>query len=796
MTQERDGSGGADGFGLAGAGAALLVALAALLFGLRPLGIALPESDLDGSWMVVLGEAALRPARWGVDLAFTYGPASALVTRYLTEPYLAVAVPSALGLAALFGLAFARLATAGAPSGPRRGAWVLAAALAESAALLPLAPQIPDAFFFVLPFNVFLLDLYGGRRHRLLPALAAAAVGGVALSKSSYGALALALFVLSDLHSAAVLRRVPVLCASFALGFLVVFLAFGQHLSDLPAYLRLQGEVAAGYGEAMYAVGSRWELACFGLAALATVVLALTRGDDRLRGTTAAAGLALVLLLGFKAGFLRQDTHPQIAWSLLGLAGLSSAVTVVPRRSPAAAATLALASLALIWIAAPLFLAVETGEPVAAPAVAAAAAGDMAEASSEVRSWGALLRDPAGFAARLRDAKAEAFATIRQAHPLPALEGTVDIIPSAQTSVLAAGLDYRPRPSFQDYSTYTAGLIAANVAFYTGPEAPDWVLFGIGGLDDRYPAATEGALWPVLIARYEPVRRAGDLLLLHRRAVPLAEGLGPWRHATARLGQRFDVPPGPQFARLTVRETPLGRLAALVFRPPALMLRVTLADGTAQGFRFVPALAAGGFLLSPLVDGIDGFARLAVGEAADRDGSAVVGAEVGGSALARWFYAPEIGLDLAALSVPVTAPSPEARALRDGLSQGQSWRSLARRIGPPGALRGDHLAAGAPTRLGLPVAGARHLRLGFGIEDGAWTEGRVSGVCFAVRDAAPAGAELWRRCLDPRDTPADRGAQVADVPLPADLASVTLDTECRGSCAWGWAYWNDAQPLR
>ena len=93
---------------------------------------------------------------------------------------------------------------------------------------------------------------------------------------------------------------------------------------------------------------------------------------------------------------------------------------------------------------------------------------------------------------RARAAKASAFAAIREQDPLPPLAGTVDILPSEQTSVLANRLDYHPRPSFQDYSTYTAGLIDANRDFYAGGAAPDWVLFGPGGLDDRYPTLTEG----------------------------------------------------------------------------------------------------------------------------------------------------------------------------------------------------------------------------------------------------------------------------------------------------------------
>ncbi len=63
-----------------------------------------------------------------------------------------------------------------------------------------------------------------------------------------------------------------------------------------------------------------------------------------------------------------------------------------------------------------------------------------------------------------------------------------------------------------------------------------------------------------------------------------------------------------------VRKTLLGRLAAALFRPPALTLRVRTLNGTEQSYRFIPALGAGGFLLSPMVDDPSSFALLALGE--------------------------------------------------------------------------------------------------------------------------------------------------------------------------------------
>ena len=784
---------------------AIVVALAALLSDLKPLSLAFPSADLDGSWMVVLGQAATIPARWGVDLAFTYGPASALVTRYFTDGYLLAAVPMALALAAVFGLSVVRVAVLAAASRPRAGVTILLAVIVEVAGLLAAGLQVPDAFFFAFPLQIFLLDLMRPSRDRVswsVVLAGAALIGAAAMSKTSYGALALMLFVLADLRSALLVRRPPVLVPAFVAAFLAGYVAFGQHLSDLAVYFARQSEVAAGYGAAMYLQGDRLEL--FGFVASAAALLAAAiaaawpRGD-RLRGGIAVVGLAIVLLLAFKAGFVRQDTHTQIGWATLGLAGLAVATARLLPRAPVSAAALAGAALGVLWFVAPAILAWAPDDAGRRPGLVSTYRDIGDGIATEAGAWGRFLRDPAGFEAAARVAKADAFATIREQHPLPPLTGTVDILPSEQSSVLASGLDYHPRPSFQDYSTYTAGLIEANRDFYAGASAPEWVLFGIGGLDDRYPTQTEGALWPLLLGRYEPVSRVGALVALHRRQTRLRDVLGPSQRQSARLGHAFAVPAGPVFAHVVVHETLLGRIAGAVFRPPALALDVKLADGETQHSRFVPALGAGGFLLSPMLDSADGFARLAFGGPDDGAAPAVKEAVIASSRLAEWFYDPEITVTFEPVVLTGVAPSAEARPFYEELDGRRPWRLMAHRIAPDRALTEDRLAAPAPTAFAVPTGEARHMKLGFGIEDGAWSTGKVAGVCFSIaatsrNGEAGAGPPLWRRCLDPLRVAADRGPQSAEVDLPPDLGDVTAATACQGSCDWGWSYWNDIEP--
>lgn len=792
------GSRGALGSALRGAAvlaAVAAVAAAALLSVLRPLSLAMPGSGLDPSWIAVLGEAAVRHARWGVDLAFTYGPASALVTRYFTDGYLASALPFLVGVALVDALALVCLARAAAAGRRFGGAWIAVAVAAEVAALAAELALDQDSFYFALALALLLLDLVRRPGQRLPLAavlLGAALLGAAGLAKTSYGVVALGIFAVADARRLLELRRPPVLVPVALAAALAAFLACGQRPGDLPAYLDLQGQVTAGYGEAMYLPPGRWELGLFLCCAAGLIAVAGIAGTPGRWGRVAAAlGTAFVLALSVKAGFVRADTHTQIAWSLLGLAGVAVAVGLVLPRSAGGAALLGACSLAVLWVVGPLFFLAATER---APRLAALPEvyRDMgAVLRAERGAWAGFLRDPSAFAAAARAAKAAAWAGIRDAQPLPPLAGGVDMLPSDQSALLANGLDYRPRPSFQDYSTYSAGLIGANAAFYAGPRAPDWVIFDAGALDDRHPNTTEGALWPDLLRRYEPQRRVGPGIALRRRTLPLPDVLGDAIPRDAKLGARVAVPvPGPVFARVTVQKTLLGRLASALFRPPALSLQLTLAGGGERMYRFVPAIAAAGFLLSPLVEDADGFADLAFGHGAEAGAGEVTALTVGGSPWTRFFYDPDVEIAFYPVAVAAAPPSAEAAPLAVELAHAQAWRKLARAIDAGAPMDGDRLSVPAPTALTVPVAGARRLRVAFGIADGAWTDGKTQGVCFALR-ASPGAAPLWRRCLEPRTVAADRGPQSAEVALPPGLATVTAETDCVADCSWGWSYWSD-----
>ncbi len=492
--------------------------------------------------------------------------------------------------------------------------------------MLAAARGSPDALFLALPFPVLLLALRRGpgragrprlarrlraRPHRHgedeLPAGGAAAARPGRRRGPRRG------------------RRVPRFLPLFALGIAAGALLYGQRLADLPAYAAMQGEVVAGYAAAMALDGPDWDLVPFLALALALVAAAALAARRGARPTGwRPLGLALALLFLFKAGFIRHDLHSAIGLDgagaarhgaglgppappgrarrhgggLLRRAGLRARDDGAPERARRAAAP--------PWRG-------STPRLVAAPARQAAAAWDA-------------LRDPAGFRARLAAAKAAAWARHRRAPaPLGArCPARWTSCPRRQTARAGGGARL-PRAAelpgiFHLYGG--AGAREPRLPRRAGRAALDAVRPRVAARlhGDRrpLPGAGRGAAVAGPARLYRPDHRIGALVALERRAAPapVAARAGPRRRGAVRRRACRSAGGGPVWATVDVRPNLAGRLLSALFRPPLLTAGRALDDGAERRFRLVPALAAAGFLLSPLVDNASDYEALAAGRPA------------------------------------------------------------------------------------------------------------------------------------------------------------------------------------
>jgi hypothetical protein len=352
----------------------------------------------------------------------------------------------------------------------------------------------------------------------------------------------------------------------------------------------------------MQFTGPALEIAHFlALAALVLVIGRIATGtaDPWVRRARAACVLA-VLLMSFKAGFVRHDIHAAIAWRSLAVLGI--VVLAEAWRAHRRAWVKGVAASAVV-----LCLVADVGwggRYARLPTAVMAKVGLLDRPRDRLVAAAAALRDPRGWSDGLRARFDEALAGIRSTYPLPLLAGSVDLVPSEQASVIARGLDYRPRPVFQEFSVYTPALIAANRAFLFGPGGPRTILFDTETIDRRLPAQVEGAIWPDLARWFDPVATAGTLVVLERRAAPRPVTLGPATTLHRRRDRDIRVPDlgdRPVWTEIGLRQTIGGHLVEFAFKAPIVRVDLRTGSGAGRNYRVLPARAGAGFVLSPLV---------------------------------------------------------------------------------------------------------------------------------------------------------------------------------------------------
>ncbi len=626
--------------------------MAAMALVMAPLSTTMPGEGLDPSWGLVIERAVLEGWQWGRDIVFTFGPYGHHYQRLFHPDLIGGVLATSVIRSVLLGLGVLLLTRAAPPW--RAGLGVAAVAISQ--------PVTGDTAYFLLPLMAALAQVHDGGRAALAYGLAVAAFCGLAaLIKTTFAVLALALFLLVDLDRLCG-RRAPLftpVCLAVAA---TAYLAAGQSPAGLADFIRLSLDIAAGFSQAMGVFDAlrAVELAAFLLAS--TVVLALVVTIER-RGHRLATRTGVLMLLclaafwfvTYKAGFTRHDLHTLSAWASLGSAAALYAVSADTRAAPRAATLLLLAAVAIAAMT-PLRLALAPGFALDRVLLQTL----IYNPRDTLREVGLILADSADWKAGKQDGRDAALAAIRDRNPLPRMVGTIDTIPSVQAAVIAHALDggaaYRPRPVFQEYSTYTAALIAANQASFAEAGAPDTVLFAPGSIDNRYPSLAEGPLWSLLLRHYAPSGRAGplhhlndeiDVLVLRRRAVSLAPPDPPTRAYGVAPGETLPLHEfqGPVFATIDLRRTAVGRLLTLIHQTPTVDLAVTFGDGSVRTHRLIPAIARAGFLLSPYVSDASDAEMLFAGETAG-PARTVTGLRVDIPSLAGWAFDDRIDVRL------------------------------------------------------------------------------------------------------------------------------------------------------
>lgn len=572
-----------------------------------PFAIKMPLAGLDFSWRYGLDQAVAQHLAFGSDIIFTFGPYASVYTRVYHPATVHLMIYGVLLLDALCLICFIWLAKTAHPQWPLILAWIL---------VIPLISH--DTFLYSLPLLLGLVllkvqcnsngDAFAKSSTSIFLAFAFACLGLLPLIKGTLLVAVLAncaacsLFLLCNGH-----RTAAVNCFLAPATSLVLFwLAAGQKLTGIPQYFASMRLIISGYSEAMATPGSSFLLLLFIGASVAVLAFIALRRGLPLGGKTFLFVLyALYLFLAFKSGFVRQGFNHVVEAAGCLVTGVillpllrTGHRSSLPRRGLLACSLLAISFAGF---------ALRRADTAPLGAVNPRLTGSLGRSfqwmpwNIRVSSW------PTQFE-RAREAINE---TSRLNFKM---SGTTDIYFDQQSSLLAAGYRWDPRPVLQSYSAFTPELILLDEQHLRSARAPDNLIFRLETIDDRLPSLDDGLSWPAIMDNYTVDKLSNGWVHLGKKAGPIraASRYLPLGTISARLGEEVPVPSvsAPVFAEVAIAPNTAGRLVSILYTLPVLGLRVTMQDGRKRTYRVNSSMMETGFLLSPLVTTNEEFANL------------------------------------------------------------------------------------------------------------------------------------------------------------------------------------------
>lgn len=644
----------------------------------------MPASGLDPSWRFVLNHAFTHHLQFGKEIIFTFGPYGFLYSSpFYPEQYgfqilfwLIVASAIAVSIGFLLGKGAPFIST------------VLAQLILASGFAITFLFFGDDPVFFSFPLLFVFVLLHSEKRARYLVAIPLLALCAfVGLIKFTAAMLGLSIVLLAEVYRFSKRKYLPVYLGTYALFFTLFFLLAHQNVRNLAAFITASLEVAGGYSEAMQIFGSPDEIMTFiGLTCclLVLVICAEWRfgrwreGDQR--GLILLLSIAIFNFMAFKAGFVRHDGHALVAWG-----SLITCITIYSTRFycnvPALSWRLAMMVLFISAVGVSMWHYKRYTHLNPLNVASGTLTAGLSQRIIAIKELGLNNRF-----SRLAEEYKLALGKIREANPLPPVQGTVDLYPWDHALVLAHGLRYEPRPVFQSYSAYSKPLIEANRAHLQGDNAPATLLFDVKAIDDRFPAMEDGASWPDILARYDPIDVSGDYLVLGRRITARTVKTLPVVTVDIPFSKSLGVPQiaGLTWVSIDVEKTLLGTVVNLLFKLPILELHLTMADGSTRIERIVPNITSKGFVMNPVIQSSADFAQITLNNRAQLAPSdQAVAMKIEGPQHVSWWY-NTIRVSFSKLAIDGSIerePSPKL------LSGFHAPRRSLRVVAPPASLR-------------------------------------------------------------------------------------------------------------
>ncbi len=735
----------------------------------------MPGGGLDLSWVMVIGKGFSEGAQWGKDIIFTYGPYGFVYTKYYFNDFYSLTIPiwvfiisvSAILAWECFRSSHSKLAVIG------------------FLCFLMYFPVMMDSLYLLLMSLPLLYTLFSKTFRLPVLLLSIVVLALLSLVKTTFLLFSLGILLLIEVYFIFHRRGFLYSTLVFFAAYISFYMASGQALESWPDYIIGAGEVLVGYGSSMSLWGSRKEVILFLLISalfflqMFFLLRSANLGREK-KVISICLGLALIFI-SFKQGFVRHDLHSLIAWG--GLMAGCFILFFLQRRQKSS--PYLVAGLLLTVTFCGLFRVSHAQNKT----IIAYIGEDILQAHTrQVKTFFNLVVDTKNEIDKAERAYHNAIDSLASHSPVSNIDGSIDIIDNSQGTLIAAGFDYKPRPVFQEYSTYTPALQRINRAYFEN-QPPDYVLFRPGSIDGRLPMLAEAASWPVFWKKYYVHSLYADQLLLKRSAGSntLTESLIEKR--VIRPGQDIDISSkGWVFAKIKFEKSLLGSLYSLAYKLPPVFIEYTTGDSNRR-FRIIPGISEEGFYISPLIESSHSLVTQLAKPCAENRCPDSFSIELGGKS--GGFFYSDITVELYKHELDNHAVvASQLSAVIDRRAILEEMSSSSQQGAPFVMIEGDRLLAHAPSQVSLFVENKESVNFKYGIRAGA--ANKMEGVCFLVANEQKEA--LWQECV--------RGGRQSDAEIEHDL---TLDltgyngqlyfkNSCLNDiCNFAWSYWRDVR---
>ena len=554
----------------------------------------MPGSSIDSSWATGLNQAIAQGLSFGKDILFTYGPWASVYTETYHPATDIMMVGGSLYLAVSWWLCVVFLATT--------WRWTLACGF-----LLGGMVYARDSLFFSYPLLVGILacklvfpEPEPAKQNPCEPlifALLFAPFGLLGLIKSSLLLTSLITALLCLIFFLLNRKKTLALICLFspAIAMLLFWIGAGQNPANLPAWFQTTLLFTTSFTRAMALEGNQGEIILYLLTSVfILLVIACQKQPQRSQTLFLSSLFFIFLFLSFKSGFVRHNVHAFIPATSILMAALLLPLAVHSRLT---------IPVMIISLGTWAYIDNHYTDISLRRNFLSTATSAWYGLKNRINEKNWLKQD---YELSMNYLKNQA--------SIPLLHGTTDIYSCHQTWLISSGNNWSPRPVIQSYSVFTPALAEANRKHLLTATRPDNIIFKMEPIDNRLPALEDGASWPLLLTRYEPVALRNDFLFLARKAdyhdkvMPLQDTVTE----THEFGERVMIPVGnqPVFAEIELTPAFWGYLAITFLKPHALYIRLTLKNGIQRTYRLIPDMAKSVFLLSPLIENTNEFALL------------------------------------------------------------------------------------------------------------------------------------------------------------------------------------------